>query len=160
MNRRDSWSFLQACLLAATLWYVQPATAHDEHEPHFDAPQHGGVVMEFNEMIHYEIVVLPTGSLQIWFSDIHRRPMAASEVTDVAAEVDHANNSADPVDMHISADGGCWVGKLRVPAPSDVVRVGFVYRQEPATGSVTYSSYLAAPRKAPQAQPAKAGKHR
>jgi hypothetical protein len=123
--------------------------AHAGHGADYDPPFHGGVVLEFNDQVHYEIVALADGELQIWFGDIHRRPMAASEVTDVAAEVDHADKSVEPVDMSISRDGSYWTGKARLRDPADVVRVGFIYRQESATGSVSYASLQAVAKDGP-----------
>ena len=53
MNKRTRLPGLVISLLVAT----GAALAHDEHAPHFDAPQHGGVVLEFHDEIHYELVV-------------------------------------------------------------------------------------------------------
>src|ERR1700737_2428621 len=110
MNNRVRRLRSLASLVPVSLLCLAQARAHDEHSPHYDAPQHGGTVMEFAEKVHYEVVVLPGGTLQIWFSDAHRRAMAASEMSDVAAEIAHADKSVDPIDMRISDDGGCWIG--------------------------------------------------
>ena len=107
MNERMRLPGLVVLLISA----AGVALAHDEHAPHFDAPQHGGVVLEFHDEIHYELVANQEGKqLQVWLSDAHRRPLAASEVTDLVAEIGHPGNQVEQVDMRISDDGGCWVG--------------------------------------------------
>jgi hypothetical protein len=148
MNDRLQRLALFAFILAGFVCLTGAAKAHapEKHQGHgedYDPPFHGGVVLEFNEQVHYEIVALADGELQIWFGDGHRRPLAASEVTDVAAEVDHADKSVEPVDMSISRDGSYWTGKAHLHDPADVVRVGFIYRQESVTGSVSYASLQA-----------------
>ena len=158
MNNRVRRLSSLACMVSASLLCLVQAHAHDEHAPHYDAPQHGGTVMEFADKVHYEVVVLPGGTLQVWFSDAHRRAMAASEVSDVAAEIAHADKLVDPIDMRISDDGGCWIGNIHAPVPSDTLRIGFVYHQEPATGSIPYANYLAAVKEHPE--PHHEGPHR
>ena len=134
-----------ACVASAAQAYGGMAMTGvpDVHSPDYDPPFHGGIVVELEGELHYEVVVLPSGELQIWFSDLHRRPMAAAEVTDVAAEVDHADKSVEPVDMHISNDGNYWTGTAHLKGPSDIVRVGFVYQQVPTGANIMYASFLA-----------------
>jgi hypothetical protein len=142
MNERTRLSGLFVSLLAA----ASAALAHDEHAPHFDAPQHGGVVLQFHDEIHYELVASPGGKqLQVWLTDVHRRPLAASEVTDLVAEIGHPGNKVDQVDMHISDDGGCWTGVVNLKDPADVVRIGFTYHLMTATGSMKYDTLLHPP---------------
>lgn len=145
MNKLIRVSTMAVSVLAmAALGHV---LAHDEHTPHFDAPQHGGVVLEFHDELHYELVTAQAGQeLQVWLSDAHRRPLAASEVTDLVAEIGHAGNKVEQVDMHISADGGCWTGSVHLKDPADIVRIGFTYHMLTATGSMKYDSLLHPPR--------------
>jgi hypothetical protein len=143
MNERTRLSFLVISLIAALvvslLAAVGAAFAHDEHAPHFDAPQHGGVVLEFHDEIHYEVVASQEGKqLQVWLSDAHRRPLAASEVADLVVEVGHPGNRVEQVDMHISEDGGSWVGAVYLKDPADIVRIGFTYHMMTATSSTKY----------------------
>ena len=142
MNEPKRTTGLLLSLLAAT----GVVAAHDEHAPHFDAPQHGGVVLEFHEEIHYEVVVAAGGQqLQVWLGDAHRRPLAASEVTDLVAEVGHADKHVDPVDMHISNDGNYWSGAVHLKDPNDIVRIGFTYHLMTATSSTKYDVFLHPP---------------
>ena len=142
MNSHQRKRVLLLSLLAAT----GVVAAHDEHAPHFDAPQHGGVVLEFHDEIHYEVVVTPGGGqLQVWLGDAHRRPLAASEVTDLVAEVGHADKHVDPVDMHISNDGNYWTGTVHLKDPQDIVRIGFTYHLMTATSSTRYDTFLHPP---------------
>jgi len=142
MNERTRLTGLFAALLAA----AGVTFAHDEHAPHFDAPQHGGVVLEFHEEIHYELVVTQVGQqLQIWLSDAHRRPLAAAEVTDLVAEIGHPGNKTEPVDMRISDDGGSWIGAVHLKDPADIVRIGFTYHTMTATSSTKYDLLLHPP---------------
>ncbi len=144
MNERTRLPGLLLSALAAAC--AGGAWAHDEHAPHFDAPQHGGVVLEFHEEIHYELVALQGGQeLQVWLTDAHRRPLAASGVTDLVAEVGHAGNHVEQVDMHISTDGGCWTGAVHLKDPADIVRIGFTYHQMTATSATKYDVLLHPP---------------
>jgi hypothetical protein len=142
MNSRNGTHGVLLSLLAA----AGIAGAHDEHAPHFDAPQHGGVVLEFHDEIHYEVVVTSAGQqLQVWLGDAHRRPLAASEVTDLVAEVGHPDKHVDPVDMHISNDGNYWTGTVHLKDPGDIVRIGFTYHLMTATSSTKYDTLLHPP---------------
>jgi len=142
MNEPKRIPGLLLSLLAAT----GVVSAHDEHAPHFDAPQHGGVVLEFHDEIHYEVVVTSGGQqLQVWLGDAHRRPLAASEVTDLVAEVGHADKHVEPVDMHISNDGNYWTGAVHLKDPNDIVRIGFTYHLMTATSSTKYDTFLHPP---------------
>jgi hypothetical protein len=142
MNKHTYLTGLVVSMLAVTC----VALGHDEHAPHFDAPQHGGVVLEFHDEIHYELVVSQGGNrLQVWLSDAHRRPLAASEVTDLVAEVGHPGNQVEQVDMRISDDGGSWIGTVHLKDPADIVRIGFIYHMMPATGSTKYDVLLHPP---------------
>ena len=142
MNEHKRLLGLVVLLLVA----AEVVSAHDEHAPHFDAPQHGGVVLEFHDEIHYELVASQGGKqLQVWLSDAHRRPLAASEVADLVAEIGHPGNQVEQVDMHISDDGGCWVGVVHLKDPADIVRIGFTYHMMTATGSTKYDILLHPP---------------
>jgi hypothetical protein len=142
MNEPMRLTGLVVSLLAA----AGAAYAHDEHAPHFDAPQHGGVVLEFHDEIHYELVASQEGKqLQVWLSDAHRRPLAASEVADLVAEVGHPGNQVEQADMHISDDGGSWVGVVHLKDPADIVRIGFTYHTMTATSSTKYAVLLHPP---------------
>jgi hypothetical protein len=142
MNKRKRTPRVLLSLLAA----AGIAVAHDEHAPHFDAPQHGGVVLEFHDEIHYEVVVTSAGQqLQVWLGDAHRRPLAASEVTDLVAEVGHTDKHVEPVDMHISNDGNYWTGAVHLKDPGDIVRIGFTYHLMTATSSTRYDTLLHPP---------------
>jgi hypothetical protein len=133
-------------LVLAALAAAGVAMAHDEHAPHFDAPQHGGIVLEFHDEIHYEVVVTSGGQqLQVWLGDAHRRPLAASEVTDLVAEVGHPDKHVEPVDMHISNDGNYWTGTVHLKDPQDIVRIGFTYHLMTATSSTRYDTFLHPP---------------
>jgi hypothetical protein len=142
MNERMHLPGLVVLLLTA----AGVALAHDEHAPHFDAPQHGGVVLEFHDEIHYELVASQEGKqLQVWLSDAHRRPLAASEVTDLVAEIGHPGNQVEQVDMRISDDGGSWIGAAHLKDPADIVRIGFTYHMMTATSSTRYDILLHPP---------------
>ncbi len=68
-----------------------------------------------NDELHYEVVVNPGGQqLQVWLGDAHRRPLAASEVTDLVAEIGHPDKHVEPVDMKISNDGNYWFGAVHL----------------------------------------------
>jgi hypothetical protein len=149
MNKRNRLLSLVISLLAT----AGAASAHDEHAPHFDAPQHEGVVLQFHDEIHYELVASPGGKqLQVWLTDVHRRQLAASEVTDLVAEIGHPGNQVEQVNMRISEDGGSWVGAVNLKDPADIVRIGFTYHMMTATSSTKYDVLLHPP-KPPAAAP-------
>ena len=128
-------------LLAA----VGAAFAHDEHAPHFDAPQHGGVVLEFHDEIHYELVVSQGGNqLVVWLSDAHRRPLAASEVAGPGCRDRPPRQPGEQVNMRISDDGGSWIG-AHLKDLADIVRIGFTYHMMTATSSTKYDVLLHPP---------------
>ena len=47
--------------------------------------------------------------------------------------------------LHISDDGGSWVGAVNLKDPADVVRIGFTYHLMTATGSMKYDTLLHPP---------------
>jgi hypothetical protein len=81
----------------------------------------------------------------VWLSDAHRRPLAASEVTDLVAEIGHPGNQVEQVDMRISDDGGSWIGAAHLKDPADIVRIGFTYHMMTATSSTKYDILLHPP---------------
>lgn len=146
-------------LLVLLLTVAGAAFAHDEHASHFDAPQHGGVVLQSQGHIHYELVASEGGKqLQVWLSDEHRRPLAAAEVMDLVVEVGHPGNQVDQVEMRISDDGGAWIGAVNLKDPADIVRIGFTYHRMTTSSSTKYDTLLHPP-KPPAAAPAKPGAH-
>jgi hypothetical protein len=69
-----------------------PADAHEgsvhgNHDPH-----HGGLVMMYGADLHYEVVLLPTGNVSIYFTDAQRGELPASVVSDVAIEIERPSS--------------------------------------------------------------------
>lgn len=137
-------------LLLLLLVTAGAALAHDEdtshaHTPHFDAPQHGGVVLQSRDL-HYELVASQEGKqLQVWLSDARRRPLPAAEARDLVVEVVHSGHQTDLVDMRINDDGSCWIGAVQLKDLADIVRIGFTYRMMVVSGSTKYETLLHPP---------------
>lgn len=99
---------------------------HGDHMPH-----HGGAVMMY-KTLHYEVVLLPAGGVQLWLTDEARADLPASVVSDVAVEIERPDGSTEAVEMSISPGGDFWTGASRpVTDGKSTVRVAFVFQGEP-----------------------------
>jgi hypothetical protein len=150
MNR---YSLILLVLLSAPA--LTPALAHNGVD---DEPHHGGVVRPF-KTLHLETAALPTGGVQIYFSDAMGEPLPASAVSQVAAEIEHPGGKTDSIDMGIDPTGVFWTGKsIPLSDAKAVLRVGFSFHGAPAMVEVPGAALIAAAKKKPL--PGKiAGKH-
>lgn len=134
---------------------AQHATAmHGDHNPH-----HGGAVDMYG-MVHYEVVLLPTGGLRVYFTDEMRNDLPATAVSNVRAEIERPKGGIEPVAMAVNATGDYWQGRSKpVTDPKSVVRLGFVFRGEAALVELdgdAWPKLAKAPVKAPAKAPVKA----
>lgn len=121
----------------ALLWFVcsigfpSLTTAHgdEEHGNHDSA--HGGLVMMYIDL-HFEIVLLEEGGVQIHYSDAGRSPLPAAVVSDVMVEILDAAAPGETIPMSVSAAGDFWEGDGSVvSSPVTIVRVSFLFQGEP-----------------------------
>lgn len=135
--------FLRLVLYASVAWGLCAPSAHAQDAPHGDHnPHHGGVVLMYGLDLHYEVVLTPTGNVELWLSNGARDDLPASVVSDVAAEIEHAGKRMN-IDMAISESGDAWVGKApAVKADGATLHLGFVFRGEPAELSFPVASLM------------------
>ena len=107
-----------------------PAPKDAQHagitEPHGDhSPHHGGVVL-MNGDVHYEVVIDPAGSYEVWFSDAVRIDLPASVAANVRVEVTRPAKPVETLALAIDEAGESWVGSGR-PVTGDGVMVKVTY---------------------------------
>jgi hypothetical protein len=123
--------FAVLALLAGTPARAHEGMHHGDHNPH-----HGGAVMMY-KTIHYEVVLLPAGGVQLYLSDEMRMDLPASTVSEVAAEIERPGSPSETVDMAIAANGEYWQGKSRPVTDSKAtVHLAFVFQNEPVVVDV------------------------
>ncbi len=134
MNRKLS------LILVLTLMAF-PVAAHNGVD---DEPHHGGVVKPYKDM-HFEAALVPTGEVQIYFSDATGEPLPATAVSQVAVEIETPGQKTDYVDMAIDPTGVFWVGRNKpVTDPKSMMHVGFLAHGKSALVDVPGTRLLAA----------------
>lgn len=117
---------LKPGFLVLGLILAHASLAHDDH-----TARHGGLVIMYSDM-HFEIVALESGGVEVYFSDAIRRPQPAAVVSDVAVEIEGNADSIETVIMRISDTGDFWQGDSTPLANKDaVVRLAFVTQRTP-----------------------------
>jgi hypothetical protein len=115
-------------------------SAHGNHDPH-----HGGLVMMYGADLHYEVVLLPTGNVRIYFTDAQRGELPASVVSDVAIEIERPSSKPETVTMAIGTTGECWEGQgAPVKEVDTTLHLAFVLQGEPVVVSFPASDLLTA----------------
>ncbi|MBL6904305.1 MAG: hypothetical protein ISR27_02135 [Pseudomonadales bacterium] len=108
--------------------------AQTEQAPHGDhIPDHNGLVlMHSNEDMHFEVVVIEAGGIELYLSNAIRLPLPAVTVSDVVVEIERTDGSIEFVTMAMSASGDAWVGSSKpVQNKDSIVRIGFLFEGEP-----------------------------
>lgn len=119
---------LAASMLILTLLQPGPVTAQAPHGDH--NPDNNGFVLMHAEL-HFEVVVVETGGIELYFSSASRAPLPAAIVTDVVVEIERSTG-LEFVAMEIGAGGDSWSGSSSaVEDPETIVRVGFVFEGSP-----------------------------
>jgi len=119
-----------------------PALAHNgvvhgDHDAH-----HGGFVMMYRDL-HCEVVLKPTGEVQLYYTDAARADLPASVVSQVAVEIERSPGKSESVTMSLSAGGDYWQGKPKIPAaPTSTLHVAFVFQTEPVVVNLPASTLL------------------
>lgn len=133
---------LLMCVLLSPAVRAQDMKAHGNHDPH-----HGGIVLMYGMDLHYEIVLSPAGSVQLWLSDGARDDLPAAIVSDVVVEIERSGGKREAVDMTIGKSGESWEGKASaVKEQSTTLHLAFVFRGEAAVVSFPASALMGAGR--------------
>lgn len=142
--KKDRGSRTRAMLLvAATIVFctgprAQEAPAHGDHNPH-----HGGLVLMYGMDLHYEVLLLPAGGVQLWLTDAVRKDLPASIVSDVAVEIERPSGVMETVNMTISDSGECWQGRSKpVKEAKASIHLAFVYQGQAAVLSLPAEALL------------------
>jgi len=108
-----------------------PVAAQEAHGDHI--PDHNGIVMmHSNEDMHFEVVIIDGGGIQLYLSSGSRAPLPAATVSDVVVEIERADSGIEFVTMLMAASGDHWTGNsTAVQKPETIVRIGFVLNGEP-----------------------------
>src|SRR5512139_1235359 len=130
------------CVLLSQALQAQEMKPHGNHDP-----RHGGIVLMYGMDLHYEVVLLPTGGVQLWLSDSARDELPAAIVSDVAVEIERAGGKRELIDMSIADNGESWQGKgSAVKQEGTVLHLAFVFRGEAAVVSFPASALMGAGR--------------
>jgi hypothetical protein len=126
----------------ATAGVPSPSAAqglpHGNHNPH-----HGGIVMMYGMDLHFEIVLLPTGGISIYFSDGQRSDLPASVASDLAIEIERPGAKLETVTMMIGTTGEYWEGRSAPIKEGDAaLHLAFVFQGNPIVISFAVSSLL------------------
>lgn len=106
----------------------EPAVPHGDHNPH-----HGGVVM-MNGDVHYEVVLNPDGTHQLYFTDATRADLPASAATDASLTIVRKAEPPETVTLRIDEAGESWIGQGKPvkDGATTTVRVAYTLRGEPS----------------------------
>jgi hypothetical protein len=99
--------------------------------PHMDhSPRHGGLVLMRGDT-HFEVVLSPTGTCQVYFTDATRTELPASFASDVDIGLAGMNGERQNVPFRVDPQGKMWIGRLTMTNdPHAIVRVTYVARGE------------------------------
>lgn len=128
MNNRTALYLGLAAILALTYLQANLLNAQTPHGDH--NPDHNGFVLMHDEL-HFEVVTVESGGIELYFSSASRAPLPAAIVSDVVVEIER-DTGLEFVMMQISETGDFWTGSsIPVVDISTFVRVGFVFENDP-----------------------------
>ena len=146
---------LALLLLSTPLWVrAHNGVVHGDHDA-----RHGGFVMMYGDL-HCEVVLKPTGVVQLHLTDAVRADLPAAVISDVAVEIERKGVPPEPVRMAISAGGDYWEGRSKpVSAAGASVRAAFVFQREPVVVNLPAAAVMGGGTKpaAPKPAGAKSG---
>jgi hypothetical protein len=88
--------------------------------------------MHSNEKMHFEVVVVEAGGIELYLSDAIRMQLPAVTVSEVVVEIERTDGSVEFVNMAMSASGDAWSGPSKPVTDADsTVRIGFLFNGEP-----------------------------
>lgn len=129
-------AFSKTAYLIPTLWLILSSAAFSQENqtPHGDhVPDHNGLVlMHSNEEMHFEVVVVEQGGIELYLSDAIRMQLPAVTVSDVVVEIERIDGNVEFVAMAMSSSGDSWSGASQPVTDKDtIVRIGFLFEGEP-----------------------------
>lgn len=128
MNRTIGMRFAIAATLAFSFLRATDLEAQAPHGDH--NPDNNGFVLMHADL-HFEVVIVEDGGIELYFSSASRAPLPAAIVSDVVVEIERGGG-LEFVTMQISDTGDFWTGpSIPVVNPETIVRVGFVFEAEP-----------------------------
>ena len=129
-----AWFAIAGALIPSAA-HADGGLPHGNHDPH-----HGGVVMMYGMDLHFEIVLLPSGDIRIYFSDGQRTDLPASVASDTSVEIERPGAKPETVMMAIGATGECWAGKSAPIKGGDAtLHLAFVLQGNPLVFSFPVS---------------------
>ena len=143
---------LTVALLTASPWALaHNGVVHGDHDA-----RHGGFVTMYGDL-HCEVVVKPSGVVQLYLSDAQRADLPAAVISDVNVEIERKGAKPETVQMALSAGGDYWEGKSRAVTPvGTTVRTAFVFQREPVVMTLPGAAVMGGAGKAGSRPSAKA----
>ena len=143
---------LTVALLTASPWALaHNGVVHGDHDA-----RHGGFVTMYGDL-HCEVVVKPSGVVQLYLSDAQRADLPAAVISDVNVEIERKGAKPEAVRMALSAGGDYWEGKSRPVTPlGTTVRAAFVFQREPVVMTLPGAAVMGGASKVATRPPAKA----
>jgi len=132
--RKINMSKLMLLTIVCWLLVSKPLYGQESQAPHGDhVPDHNGLVlMHSNEKMHFEVVVVEAGGIELYLSDAIRMQLPAVTVSDVVVEIERTDGSVEFVNMAMSDAGDAWSGPSKPVTDGDsIVRIGFLFNGEP-----------------------------
>lgn len=141
---------LALLLLATPLWvHAHNGVVHGDHDAH-----HGGFVMMYGDL-HCEVVLKPSGVVQLHLTDAMRADLPAAVISAVTVEIERKGLPPEPVRMAISAGGDYWEGRSKpVSAAGTSVRAAFVFQREPVVVNLPATAVMGGGAKPAKGKPA------
>jgi hypothetical protein len=134
LSQKINLSKLMFTLLICWLYVIKPLYGQESQVPHGDhVPDHNGLVlMHSNEEMHFEVVVIAQGGIELYLSDAARMQLPAVAVSDVVVEIERTDGSVEFVNMAMSPSGDAWSGLSKPVTDKDsIIRIGFLFNAEP-----------------------------
>jgi hypothetical protein len=137
---------------AAEAASAEPVVSHGDHAstPHGDhSPHYGGTVYMKGDL-HFEVVLTPSGTHRVYFSDAVRSDLPAAPASEVTLTIADGSTSMQTLTAQIDDSGESWVVDGSPLQESNVsVRVAFVVDGEPYWIDVPYIPGAAVDRASP-----------
>ena len=119
-------------------------TPHGNHDP-----RHGGIVFMKGDL-HFEVVLMRSGTHEIYFSDAVRAELPASTASEVTLSFTGGEAAVETLMAEIDDTGERWVARgLPLKGKDATARVSFVVGNEPYWIDIPYNEPLEGERERP-----------
>jgi hypothetical protein len=110
-------------------------TPHGDHSPH-----HGGLVL-MNGELHYEVVLDPSGTHRVWFTDAIRQDLPASIAREVTMVVTRPDAPPETLTMDIDESGESWIARGKpISGEGVMVKVSYSVQGSPHEVEIPFIS--------------------